>query len=136
MTSKERSFLVMLKVMYTEAGLHLECLTQMAEEWVALQATLAMRTGQKLVMEHCSASLLLRRNLKQLQALERLIGEEGGALGVCDAEFVEVSLRGCWVTFGQEEEGTFVAVLSDAAEGLVFQLWRESQVESAPIWHR
>jgi hypothetical protein len=124
----------MLKVMYTEAGLHLECLTQLAEEWVALQAVLAMRSGQRLVVERCSASVLLRRRLAQLQLLEQLMFQEGLATAVCDAEFVEVSLAGIWVAFGQAEEGVFVTMMSPVLEGLVLQLWQESQVEPAPIW--
>jgi hypothetical protein len=123
----------MLKVIYTEAGLHLECLTQGAEEWVALQAVVAMRSGQRLVVERCSASVLLRRQLKQLPTLEQLLFQEGlGALAVCDREFVEVSLAGVWVAFGQEEEGVFVAMMGQGLEGLLLQLWRESQVEPAP----
>jgi hypothetical protein len=125
----------MLKVMYTEAGLHLECLTQIAEEWVALQVVLAMRSGQRLVVEQCSASVLLRRRLAQLRLLEQLLFQEGfAALVVCDAEFVEVSLAGVWVAFGQAEEGVFVTMMSPALEELVLQLWQESQVEPAPIW--
>jgi hypothetical protein len=135
MTSKERSFLVMLKVIYTEAGLHLESLTQIAEEWVATQAVLAMRSGQRLVVDHCFASVLLRRKLKKLQALERLLFQKSlGALVVCDAEFVEVSLEGVWVAFGQEEEGVFVAMMDQAIEGLLLQLWQESQVMPVQIW--
>jgi hypothetical protein len=122
----------MLKVMYMEAGLHLECLPQGAEEWVALQAVLAMRSGQRLVVERCSASVLLRRKLKQLSALEQMLFQEGLALAVCDREFVEVSLAGVWVAFEQEEEGVFVAMMGEGLEGLLLQLWRESQGEPAP----
>jgi hypothetical protein len=137
MTHKKRSFEVMLKVMYGEAGLHLECLTQLTEDWIALQAILAVRTARQFVVEHCSASLLLRADLDGLSVLERLIGrEEMGliALSICDAEFVEVSLRGVWISAGDAEEGSFVVMLSHAAEILLLQLWQESQVAPAPIW--
>jgi hypothetical protein len=123
----------MLKVMYSEAGLHLECLTQLVEEWIALQSILAVRTAQRLVVEHCSASLLLRANLEGLKALEGL-GEEPIALSICDAEFVEVSLQGVWISTGDAEEGSFVVVMSQAAEVLLMRLWQESQVIPAPIW--
>jgi hypothetical protein len=127
----------MLKVMYGEVGLHLECLTQLTEDWIALQSILAVRTARRLVVEHCSASLLLRANLDGLRVLEQLIGdEEMGliALSVCDAEFVEVSLRGVWISAGDAEEGSFVVMMSHAAEVLLLQLWQESQVAPAPIW--
>jgi hypothetical protein len=123
----------MLKVMYGEAGLHLECLTQLVEDWIALQTILAVRTAQRLVVEHCSASLLLRADLDGLRALEGL-GEDPIALTVCDAEFVEVSLRGVWISTGDAEEGSFVVMMSHAAEVLLIQLWQESQVVPAPIW--
>jgi hypothetical protein len=137
MTHKKRSFEVMLKVMYGEAGLHLECLAQLTEDWIALQAILAVRTARHLVIEHCSASLLLRANLDGLRVLERLIrNEEMGliALSVCDAEFVEVSLQGVGISTGDAEAGSFVVMMSHAAEVLLLQLWQESQVAPAPIW--
>lgn len=127
----------MLKVMYGEAGLHLECLTQLPEDWIALQAILAVRTAQQLRVEQCSASLLLRANLSGLRVLEQLIGaEEIGliALSVCDAEFVEVSLRGVWISAGETEEGSFVVMMSHPVEILLLQLWQESQAVPAPIW--
>jgi len=125
----------MLKVMYSEAGLHLECLTQMTEDWIALQAILAVRTARQLVIEHCSASLLLRANLDGLKGLEQLFEDEGLiAFSVCDEEFVEVSLRGVWISAGDAEEGVFVVMMSHAAEVLLLQLWQESQVAPAPIW--
>lgn len=127
----------MLKVMYSEAGLHLECLTQLTEDWIALQAILAVRTARQLVVEYCSASLLLRADLDGLRVLERLVGnEEMGliALSVCDKEFVEVSLRGVWVSTGDVESGSFVVMMSHAAEVLLLQLWQESQAVPAPIW--
>ncbi len=127
----------MLKVMYSESGLHLECLTQLTEDWIALQAILAVRTARQLVIEHCSASLLLRADLDGLRVLEQLISaEEMGliALSVCDAEFTEVSLRGIWISAGNAEEGSFVVMMSHAAEVLLLQLWQESQVAPAPVW--
>ncbi|MCY7286327.1 MAG: hypothetical protein LH679_23490 [Cyanobacteria bacterium CAN_BIN43] len=127
----------MLKVMYGEAGLHLECLTQLPEDWIALQAILAVRTAQQLRVEQCSASLLLRANLSGLRVLEQLIGaEEIGliALSVCDAEFVEVSLRGVWISAGEAEEGSFVVMMSHPVEILLLRLWQESQAVPAPIW--
>jgi hypothetical protein len=143
MTSKERSFLVMLKVTYAEAGLHLECLTQPAEEWMALQTILAMRTGRRLQMEHCAASVLLRRKLARLEVLERLVRQDGLEWAVCDDEFVEVILPGVWVTFdqsientqpSQNEEGVFVAMLNAGSEEELWQLWLASQAKTAPIW--
>ncbi|MBW4517322.1 MAG: hypothetical protein KME11_19105 [Timaviella obliquedivisa GSE-PSE-MK23-08B] len=127
----------MLKVMYGEAGLHLECLAQPTEDWIASQAILAVRTAQKLVVERCSASLLLRADLDELRVLKQLIRtEEMGLIGlsVCDAEFVEVSLQGVWISTGDAEAGSFVMMMSHAAEVLLIRLWHESQAAPTPIW--
>ena len=127
----------MLKVMYGEVGLHLECLAQPTEDWIALQAILAVRTARQLVVEHCSASLLLRADLDGLRVLKQLIeAEEMGLIGLsaCDAGFVEVSLRGVWISMGDAETGSFVVMMSHAAEVLLLHLWQESQVAPTPIW--
>jgi hypothetical protein len=123
----------MLKITFTEAGLHLEFLTQLVEDWVTVQAVLAMRTGQRLVMEHCAASLVLHSDLLGLRLLERVALQEGMVLTPCESGWIEVSLRGIWLS-SQMEEGVFVAMLSPATEALIFQLWRESQVIPEPMW--
>lgn len=116
----------MLKFTYTEAGLYLEHLTQSLEEWLALRVVLSLRSSQNLLMEHCTASFLLRADLVKLYGLEAAVP---GAVLPCDAEYVEVSLMGTWVTsqLGQAE-GVFVMVLESRTEFLLFKLWQESQV--------
>ena len=47
---------------------------------------------------------------------------------VGDAEYVEVSLRGTWLTTdGESAEGVFVAVISEHTEFLLVELWLEAQ---------
>ncbi|MBD3882272.1 hypothetical protein IFO70_10925 [Phormidium tenue FACHB-886] len=120
----------MLKVTYTETGLFIERFTQSIEDWIALRAVLALRTGQRLVMEACTASVLLPADLSDLPLLAAAARREAAGtleLSVCDAEFVEVCLRGIWIT-AAAEEGVFVATLDDrTTETLLYELWQASQ---------
>lgn len=122
----------MLKITYTATGLHLEQVSQSLEEWVALRVTLSLRTGQRLVLERCTASLLLPSALIERCQLAHLSQQEvlgGIELALIDQEFTEVSLRGTWVSTELEAtEGLFVATLPYRVEFLLFKLWQESQV--------
>jgi hypothetical protein len=121
----------MLKITYTETGLHLEQVSQSLEDWVALRVTLSLRTGQRLVLERCTASLLLPSALIERCQLTHLSQQEqaGVEFASIDQEFTEISLRGTWVSTELEAtEGLFVATLPYRVEFLLFKLWQESQV--------
>jgi hypothetical protein len=128
----------MLKATYTEAGLHLEQLSQSVEDWIALRSRLAVRTSQRLLIEHCTASILLPVNLARLCLLERAAQQKDSgvvALSVCDADYVEVSLRGVWVVSSADEtEGVFATMLNAQIERVFFQLWQESQAYASSRW--
>jgi hypothetical protein len=120
----------MLKVTYTETGLFMERFTHSIEEWIALRAVLALRTGQRLVVEACTASVLLPADLSELPLLAsasrpETVGEL--EIAICDTEFVEICLRGFWLT-ADLEEGVFVTMLGDrTTEKLLYDLWQASQ---------
>lgn len=120
----------MLKLTYTETNFHLERLAQSLEEWVVSRVILSLRVGQKLLVEPSTASFLLPADLPGLpllQAAAQLETNGAIALAVCDDEYVEVSLRGTWLTAEQESaEGVFVAALSERTEFLLFKLWQET----------
>lgn len=128
----------MLKVTYTETGLHLEHLPQSLEEWIASRVILTLRTSQRMMIEQSTASILLLSDLVERSALETVMQlERSGAisLAVCDAEYVELSLYGAWVgTTLDSSEGVFVAALSPKIEQLVVQLWQQSQINAFPLW--
>lgn len=128
----------MLKVTYVETGLHLEHLTQSVEDWMALRSRLALRASQRLLMEPCTASMLLLKNLTKLYILEGAAQQEDSgvvALSICDADYVEVSLRGVWVVSSlNQAEGIFVAMLNQQIELILFQLWQESQTCTSSLW--
>lgn len=119
----------MLKLTYTETGFYLERLAQSLEDWVHSRVILALRVGQKLLIEPSTASFLLPTDLSGLTLLEAGVRQETTdviAVCVCDAEYVEVSLRGTWMAAAPESvEGVFVASMSDRTEFLVSKLWQD-----------
>jgi hypothetical protein len=122
----------MLKITYLETGLYIERSTQSLEEWIALRSVLSLRAGYRLQFEPCSASLLLAASATQLSTLETVLQTEAigmMSLSICDADYVEVSFQGIWLSSKTEEtEGVFVMEVGDRAESLLLQLWQESQV--------
>jgi len=125
----------MLKLTYTENGFYLELLAQPLEEWVTARVILALRAGTSLCVEPSNASFLLPADLPQLQALERQgQTEDAIALCLCDADYVEVSLQGTWLSSDSGgEEGIFVTVMSYAVEFFLFKLWQEAQAMTSVI---
>lgn len=118
----------MLKLTYTENGFYLERLAQPLEDWVTARVMLALRAGTSLCVESSTASFLLPANLPQLRHLERQQeGEEAIDLSICDAEFIEVSLQGTWMTSHAEgAEGVFVTSMNYTVEFFLLKLWEES----------
>jgi len=121
----------MLKLTYTESGFHLERLAQSLEDWVTQRVILALRVATDFYLEPSTAAFLLPADLSELSVLETLIQREQTdeiGLSVCDAEYVEVSLRGTWLSDDPDsEEGVFVTVMSDRTEFFLFKLWHEAQ---------
>ncbi|NWF58640.1 MAG: hypothetical protein HXY43_04830 [Fischerella sp.] len=117
----------MLKLTYTETSFHLECLTQSLEEWVAQRVILALRVGQSLCVEPSTASFLLPADLPGLEQLKTQVQwDEREIIALCpsDAEYIEVTLRGSWLSeISEDVEGVFVTTMSDRTELLLHKLW-------------
>ncbi|MEA5499209.1 hypothetical protein VB834_16730 [Limnoraphis robusta Tam1] len=122
----------MLKLTYTETAFHMERLTQSPEQLVSLRVRLAMRVGQSILVEPSSAAFLLPRHLPMLPMLEDALSKHNSdAIAVCvaDAESVEVSLTGTWITTDPDEEnGIFITLLDEYTEYLLFTLWQEAYI--------
>ena len=121
----------MLKLTYTETGLHMERVTLDPEVLIAQRAVLAARLGQTLHLEPSQASFLLGANLPQLASLEAVLQTEAQpaiAITPVDEAFVEISLYGHWIADSVEaHEGTFLAAMPAMAERLVHILWQAAQ---------
>jgi hypothetical protein len=121
----------MLKLTYTETGFRLERLAQSVEDWMTARVMLSVRAGWQICVGPSTASFLLPADLPGIDHLETEVRREDSEiidLCVCDAEYVEVSLRGTWVsTSAESDEGVFVVALSDRVEFFLFKLWQLSQ---------
>jgi hypothetical protein len=125
----------MLKLTYTETGLHMERVAAPLEVLVAQRVVLALSFGQTLYVERGKASFLLPVSASGLAQLEQAVRTDAG-LNVCiypiDDRFVEVSVEGNWIAeTAAAHEGTFVTALSDRVEFYIFKLWQTTQVPAS-----
>ncbi|HIK14756.1 MAG TPA: hypothetical protein IGS53_05615 [Leptolyngbyaceae cyanobacterium M33_DOE_097] len=122
----------MLKLTYTDVGLHLERVPTPLEATVALRVILAMRTGSSLYAEPGRASFLLPADLPELNHLKAALSLEPSQtieIDRVDQDYVEISLSGYWLANNVDaHEGMFVTVLSTRAEYFVAQLWEATQM--------
>ncbi|WP_414754590.1 alr0857 family protein [Anabaena sp. CCY 9910] len=121
----------MLKLTYTENSFYLECLTLSLEEWVAQRVIFTLRLGQNLSVQPSTASFLLPLDLPGIEALKaeaRRADSEIIDLVTCDPEYLEVTLRGSWLSDGSEDaDGVFVTHMSDRTEFFLHKLWQAAQ---------
>ena len=127
----------MLKLTYTEAGLHMERVTAQLETVVAQRVVLALRLGQKLHIEPGKASFLLPADLPELAQLEMTLSMETSQIvtvSAIDHEFIEVSIHGSWIAENSDaHEGMFITALTDRSEFFVHKLWLVSQAQASSL---
>jgi hypothetical protein len=120
----------MLKLTYTDAGLHMEKVTIALEKLVTQRVVLALRLGQALHIEPSRAAFLLPADAPGLNQLRLTIRMEKSRVSVTlvDAQFVEVCVYGNWIATSDEaHEGMFITAFSDRTELLVYKLWESTQ---------
>ncbi len=128
----------MLKLTYTENSFYLELLTQSIEEWIQARVILTLRVGQSLCIEPSSATFLLPVDLPGLgqlhTELERDNNKEIMQLYACDTEYLEVNLRGYWLSVSpQSYEGGFVTTMNHSTECFLHQLWSEAYKNASVV---
>ncbi len=127
----------MLKLTYIETGFNLERLAQSLEEWVTQRVIFALRVGDRLCVEPSTSAFLLPTDLLRLNLLVAEVRRQATdeiALCTCDAEYIEISLKGTWLASDAESaEGVFVAALSHSTEFLLFKLWQEAQIGASVL---
>ncbi|MBD2774371.1 alr0857 family protein [Iningainema tapete] len=115
----------MLKLTYIENNFKLEYLNESLETWVNTRVILALQTAQHIHLISGTASFLITSNpyLMKLEKADHRI-----EICPCDAEFVEVTLKGLWLTSNAgSETGVFVTVLSESVEFLLHELSQSQQ---------
>jgi len=122
----------MLKLTYTENSFYLELLTESVEEWIQARVILTLRVGQSLCVEPSTASFLLPVDLPGLAKLHTQVEQDNNheviELYACDTEFLEVSLRGYWLSANAKSiSGGFVTTMSHNTECFLHKLWLEAR---------
>lgn len=120
----------MLKFTYTETGICLERLEQvLLEEFITQRVMLALRVGSTLIVEPGTASFLLPSHLPAWKLLKQGCDRDRAEVSfcACDAETIEVTLRGIWLSSQQDSvEGIFLADLDGWTEHLICKTWEAS----------
>ena len=117
----------MLKLTYTENNFNLERLDESLENWVNIRVILALQSDTKMYVESSTASFLVAE--KDMPNLANL--EKGNQVELCrcDANLVEVVLKGLWLTSDPESEvGVFVTTLEQSTEFLLEQMQQSKQL--------
>ena len=127
----------MLKLTYTEFGLHLERVTVSLETLVCQRVVLALRMSQALHVEPSRAAFLLSVEAPGFADLEKLVRSDRVAvlsIAPVDEGFVEVSVQGSWIANTAEaHSGMFVTALSDRVEFFVYKLWQATHLQVSPL---
>ncbi|MEB3215286.1 MAG: hypothetical protein VKN72_03365 [Nostocales cyanobacterium 94392] len=128
----------MLKLTYTENSFYLELLTQPIEEWIQAFCILSLRVGQSLCIEPSTACFLLPADLPGLAQLRTQINQNDSGevidIYACDAEYVEVTLRGYWLSVSsQSMNGGFVTTMNHSTECFLHQLWLEADKSTSVV---
>ncbi|PSB03868.1 alr0857 family protein [Merismopedia glauca] len=118
----------MLKLTYTETGLHMELVDTSLDHAIASRSLLALSLGCSLHITPTEASFLLPAIGVGLVELGLLLHHEASSVVKVDDESIEVTLTGVWIAESPvADEGIFFAPLSDSkAESWIYKLWQDS----------
>lgn len=114
----------MLKLTYTDNKFSLDYLKQSLEDWINTRVLLNLRSATSIYLEYSTASLLIPAESSYLNELEKFRDENILEFCRCDAELVEVVLKGIWLTSEIESEtGVFVTKLDKHTENLLQKMF-------------
>ena len=126
----------MLKLTYTDNNFDLEHLDDHLDNWLNLRVVLCLRASTSIYVEPSTASFSIPKDLpywKEINTL-KLENNQNIEINVSDAEYLEISLGGTWVTSDEtSEEGVFISSLSTKTEILLTQLWQVAQKSTSAI---
>ena len=115
----------MLKLTYTDNDFFIERLSESLTDWLTVRILLYLRAAKSIYIKPSAASFSILTDLANWADLKTLQVEnkEKIEFNFCDAEYMEVSLQGIWVTSEEQtHEGIFVCALSQNAEILLDRL--------------
>ena len=103
----------------------MERLNESLTDWLNLRILIYLRAAKRISIEPHTASFLIAVDFTDWTELEALIAEdrENIEFDICDGEYMEVSLRGIWISSEKSTcEGIFVCDLTPTAEIMFVQL--------------
>ena len=115
----------MLKLTYINNDFFIERLSESLADWLTVRILLYSRAAKSIYVKPSAASFLIIADLANWADLKALQAEnkEKIEFNLCDAEYMEVSLQGIWVTSEEQtHEGIFVCALSKNAEIILDRL--------------
>ncbi len=117
----------MLKLTYSEDNFSLEHLETSLETWVNQRVALSLQLGTNIHIQSSTAAFLVPANWKSIDDLEGLALTNQIEICPGDAEFIEVILRGTWITSKAESEtGVFVTQLQPNVELLLQEMQQKT----------
>jgi hypothetical protein len=108
----------MLKLTYTEDNFDLEYINQSWETWVNTRVLLALQSGYNIHIQNTTASFTVSDSLELTELTQAAI-QDNNRIEICrcDTDFLEVTLKGMWISSNVEsEEGVFVTALNTSTE--------------------
>ena len=119
----------MLKLTYTENDFHLEQLNHTLTTWVTHRVILAMGAAMNIYIQTSHASFSIPVGYKYINDLQNLVAANILELCHCDTNFVEITLKGTWLTsYIESDVGIFVTELEPSIESLFLELEPVSQL--------
>ena len=123
----------MLKIAYTETGLHLELLTVDRDEWISGRLNFAKSIGELMLVRKERATFMLPNKICDMRVVKdylRKLGARTVTINQCDRDWAEIGLSGRWIcTDIDSAEGIFVTKQLDRVELYLFQLWQAAKSE-------
>ena len=117
----------MLKLIYTETGLHIELLTIDLEDWVEQRLLFSNSTSEIIFLSSGTASFLLPTTICEATAINFYLYHQGAknvTANYCDLDSIEIGLTGYWLaTDPDSDRGVFATELLDRVEFYLWQLW-------------
>ncbi len=113
----------MLKLTYSEDNFSLEHLEISLETWVNKRIILSLKLGKNIHVQPSTAAFIIPADLRNIKDLENLVITNQIEICPSDTEFIEVILKGIWLTSKAESEtGVFVTKLQPNAELLLKEI--------------
>ncbi len=116
----------MLKIIYSETGIHLELIPIAHKQWIAQRLKFAHSVGEPMLIERQRATFLVPSPLCEVAKIYtnlRSLGAKTVTVNQCDRDFVEVEISGYWLSPQPDSiEGIFIGQQTDLAELYLWEL--------------